>query len=149
MPNNIDPTSSWEHVIACSHPTQPTRYYRGYVLHYPTSSEAAVTALAQDSLATWSANTGVTLTVQYPLLPLTDHLTLELSASSLDFDNLLRFDTEFRAEIQHLPEGQLEPATMQLLDALSQTTHDQGNESPVTTLEVIEGLQAPAFDLNF
>ena len=30
MPN-IDSTSSWEQIMACSHPTQPTRYYHGYV----------------------------------------------------------------------------------------------------------------------
>lgn len=146
MPN-IDSTSSWEHVIACSHPTQPTRYYRGYALHCPAPSEAAATTIVQGSLAAWSANTGVTLTVQYPLLSVTDHLTIELSASSLDFEDLLRFDAELRAEVQQIPEGQLEPATMRLLEALSQTTQHHGDRSPTTTLEAIEGLQATAFEL--
>lgn len=145
--NDSTSSSSWEQVIACSHPTQPTRYYRGYALHYPTPSEATAMTIVQNLLATWNTSTGVTLIVQDPLLSVTDHLTIELSASSLDFDTLLRLDTELRAEVRQCPDAQLEPATLQLFDALSAASANAGNQTPTTTLTIIDGLQAVAFDL--
>src|SRR5699024_12823055 len=65
-------TPSWEAVIACHDPTQPTRYYRSYTLHYPASSSDHINTTLHHTLQSWSTGTGLTLSTQHPLLANSD-----------------------------------------------------------------------------
>lgn len=146
MATNTGPQPSWNDVIACHHPTQPTRYYRGYTLHYPTDSEAKATTTLHGALSNWSAGTSLALSVQYPLLSITDYQTIEITASSPDFDQLLKFDAQFRQSTQEIPKADLAPSTLDLLKALQGASPQAKDQAPTTTLELISGLQASVFD---
>lgn len=141
-------TPSWEAVIACHDPTQPTRYYRSYTLHYPASSSEHINTTLHHTLQAWSTGTGLTLSTQHPLLAISDEHTTTITASSRDFDQLLDFDTDFRTTAQALPNTNVTPSTLELLAALQDAEPNNGSHTPRSTLEIITQLQANAFDLG-
>jgi len=141
------PTPSWDTVIACHDPTQPTRYYRAYTMHYPDSSSAHISATLHATLEQWSTSTGLSLTTQYPLLAISEQHATHITASSQDFDRLLDFDAYFRATLQAIPNTEILPSTLELLETLQEAAPTNGLNSPRSTLEVITQLQSSAFEL--
>lgn len=145
MTGNNDQEKSWEAVIACHHPTQPTRYYRGYMLHYPLSGSSKASTTLRQTLANWSVCTDLTISMQYPLLSLSDTQTVEVTASSLEFDQLMTFDADLRHAMQRAPQVNLSPGTMQLHQMLQTSfLHTQG-QPPKTRLQIITGFQTSIF----
>lgn len=138
---------SWDTVIACHDPIQPTRYYRAYTLLYPDSSSTLISATLHATLEQWSTSTGLALSTQYPLLAISDQHTTTITASSQDFDQLLDFDEDFRATLRGIPNTEVSPSTMELLEALQDAAPTNGLTSPRSSLEVITHLQASAFEL--
>lgn len=141
------PAHSWDAVIACHDPAQPTRYYRAYTVLYPASSSDQVSATLHDTLEHWSASAELTLSTQYPLLAISDQHTTIITASSRDFDRLLDFDGEFRATLKAVQGAEVSPSTLELLEVLQDAAPANGLNSPRSTLKVITQLQASAFEL--
>ena len=139
------PLPSWDAVIACHDPTQPTRYYRAYTLHYPADSSERISATLHHTLAQWSTETGLILSTQYPLLAISEQHTTTITASSLNFDQLLDFDAALRQAIRTTSKVEVLPSTLETLQADLPTT---GPHAPRSTLEIITQLQSCAFELD-
>src|SRR5699024_2414551 len=97
------------------------------------------------TLEQWSTSTGLSLTTQYPLLAISEQHATHITASSQDFDRLLDFDADFRATLQAIPNTEILPSTLELLETLQEAAPTNGLNSPRSTLEVITQLQASAF----
>src|SRR5699024_4231439 len=107
-------TPSWEAVIACHDPTQPTRYYRSYTLHEPASISDHIYPPLQHSPQPSTADTPLTLSAQPPLLPIPEKPTATFAPSSRVSDQLLGCDPAFRTPAPVVPFSPGTPSTLEL-----------------------------------
>src|SRR5699024_6280009 len=109
-------------------------------LHYPADSSERISATLHHTLAQWSTETGLILSTQYPLLAISEQHTTTITASSLNFDQLLDFDAALRQAIRTTSKVEVLPSTLELLETLQADLPTTGPHAPRSTLEIITQL---------